>query len=413
MPEDAPRPERTGTRRTAPVALPTDIPPEALRPWHSESPAVLIRALAAADAAAPNLATLARRWLPSMPRRPLASQSIRAITASKSSDPLLLDSAVTCPWVAVDGTAGINALLVDVDHPDVFEYLEGIRACGCPVPDIIGDPWSGRTHAVLWLLKSVATEGPRVSRKAIHATGFAVRLLAASLGGTALPGGSLIKSPWGLVSALQGQRLLRGEMPVVPDAWEAYVEAKTGLMWGTTPGTGPAHILDVISALRGRWEFDCAPESRRGAADDGGMHPYGRNCSLFDWLRKWAYPRLVADDGDLLRHALVLNGRFPVPLAPSEVAATARSVGRFMRHTYIPKHGMRARKKVSGPGCLRGHGEVFGGAAVRRRKENIGGQEGGYRWQGDRRRGGVSAVRGEVSGTEGGRGIPPDCRFRR
>jgi len=63
---------------------------------------------------------------------------------------------------------------------------------------------------------------------------------------------------------------------------------------------------------------------------------YGRNCTLFERLRVWAYrerrqPYLSAEfyHAAVLNHGLVLNQEFNPPLPHSEVRATAKSVARW------------------------------------------------------------------------------------
>lgn len=64
---------------------------------------------------------------------------------------------------------------------------------------------------------------------------------------------------------------------------------------------------------------------------------YGRNCTLFETLRLWAYrerrrgPYLSEEmfGAAVLNHGLSINGNFDPPLPHAEVRATARSVGRW------------------------------------------------------------------------------------
>jgi hypothetical protein len=65
---------------------------------HRDRPHVLASALAAAKQILPDSAWLADEVLPLMPRRPRASQNLRAITRDPSSSPFLLDEAITLPW---------------------------------------------------------------------------------------------------------------------------------------------------------------------------------------------------------------------------------------------------------------------------------------------------------------------------
>jgi len=278
-----------------------------------------------------------------MPRKPRASQSIRAITRNPVSGPLPLDVAIDCPWICPNSATAINALLVDVDHDDILDLLPQLAAVGAPVPDVILDPWSGRAHAVLWLADPVPTHEGALAKPQKTAD-YALRLLAAALCGSPMPQGGLIKSPWGRVSALIGSRLKRGVRPSVPDRWDAYVAAAAAgsdLMWITRPGTGPAELRDVIRTLAPMVEFD-ARSSRpkdnirknRGIPDGR-----GRNCECFDLLRWWAYDHKEDNLEALLHEADRINnsGIFAVQLGAAEIGATARSVARFMRTRYAPR----------------------------------------------------------------------------
>lgn len=63
---------------------------------------------------------------------------------------------------------------------------------------------------------------------------------------------------------------------------------------------------------------------------------YGRNCTLFETLRPWAYrkrrtPYLSAEFfyGDVLSQAMIINAGFNPPLPHSEVRSTAKSVSQW------------------------------------------------------------------------------------
>lgn len=340
-------------------------------PWHAARPHLLANALAEAGRVAPHLMPLAARLLPRMPRRPLASQTIRAITRDRASSPMLLDDAITCPWLAMDAEDARNVLAWDLDHDEALELCEDLARRGSPVPDLMIDPWSGRAHAVLPLRTPVLyREGARVGPQIL--ADLAGRMMAAALRATFLPRRALLKSPWGLVKDLIGTRVLRGPRPAVPVLWDAYQAAATGLMWHTIPGTGAAELRAVIAALADDFGEEAAsPEARRHFRK---RRPepsaLGRNCALFDLVRFWAYDHVERDGGRILDEALRINAGFFNPLPASEVAATARSIARFMVTRYRP----RAVANTDGPN--RGRDADTKGADLRSRRAIAGRRSG-------------------------------------
>ncbi|WP_338666255.1 primase C-terminal domain-containing protein (plasmid) [Pararoseomonas sp. SCSIO 73927] len=310
-------------------------------PWHAARPHLLASALSAADAAAPHLHSLARHLLPWAPRRPSASQDLRSISRSASTAPLLLDSAVTCPWLSWDAEEARNVLAIDIDHADGPDLVADLAAGGLPRPTLTIDPWSGRSHATWRLATPVAMgDGSRVGPRIL--ADLAARLLAAALRGTPLPHRAPTKSPWGRVDALVGLPLRRGTSPAVPAVWEGWQEARTGLLWHTEPGDlRPVELREIVAALADDYgEEAAAPATvRRIRRRRGDPSALGRNCALFDVTRWWAYDRAERDGGAILAHAQAVNAGFADPLPASEVAATARSIARFMSSRYRPRTG--------------------------------------------------------------------------
>lgn len=84
----------------------------------------------------------------------------------------------------------------------------------------------------------------------------------------------------------------------------------------------------------------------------------GRNCTLFDELRRWSYEairrhrtlRNVAHwDAEVFARALALNSRFSAPLETREVTATAQSVARWVwRHDAAVATAFSARQSARG-----------------------------------------------------------------
>lgn len=306
---------------------------------HRERPHVLANAMCAAREAAPHLVELGAFLLPGAPRRPLASQTIRSDVRDRHSDPFLLDVALTLPWCAFDAEQVRNTIAIDVDHDAGLERAAAVAEdYGLPRPTLILDPWSGRSHAVWRLATPVlmtpdARHGPRILAD------LAARLLAAAMCGTALPQRSLLKSPWGRSEHLIGRVLRRCRTPAVPLLWEAHQATDTSLLWHTIPGDlVTVELRKIVAALADDYgEEVAAPTTRKRFQHRGEPSTLGRNCSLFDLLRFWAYDHAETDGRAITDEADRINGTFADPLPRNEVTATARSVGRFMTTRYRPR----------------------------------------------------------------------------
>lgn len=318
---------------------------------------LLANALSAAKEGAPaHLVALADDVLHCLPRRPRASQNLRAITVNQSSDPTLLDDAVSFPWLAWDSLAHRNALLIDIDHADALDRWLDLPADIRPV--LVIDPWTGRAHAVAVLDAPVllrtraemdadrigkASEVKDADRAKLGPqmmADLAGRLLAAALGGTLLPPGSLTKSPWGRTANLTGTRRKIGAAAVFPEQWQAIHEQ--GLMWHTLPGSGPLKLRDLVRALADTWWCETAGaaprfSAKRFAKKRGDPSWESRNRWVFDLTRLWAYDRAEKDGGTILDEAMAHNAKLGNPLPASAVRATARSITRFMNSRYRPR----------------------------------------------------------------------------
>ena len=84
----------------------------------------------------------------------------------------------------------------------------------------------------------------------------------------------------------------------------------------------------------------------------------GRNCTLFEVTRHWAYSQIRKEDvffskeifiDKVIQYATARNGEFPVPLSYSEVKATGKSIGKWtwrnMSQEGFKKWGDSRRKK--------------------------------------------------------------------
>jgi hypothetical protein len=307
------------------------------------------RAFDEANNKAPHLAALARDLLGMMPRRPLASQNVRAITLRPSVNELWLEDAIACPWICPNSRRRINALLIDIDHADGSDLVD-LLPPGCPRPTLVIDPHSGRAHAILPLATPVLTgEGARSAPQ--HLAKRVLLLMAAALRGTPLPQVTMVKSPWGLTSNLIGSRRRRTPTPV----WEAHQEhtereGRNALMWITQQGSGPAELGDIVAALDGDYADEIAeavqPQHRRKhKAEQIDPAEGGRNVALFKMTSRWAYDSCEREESAIQAEATRINAGFPIPLPASEVAATARSICSFMNTRFRPRFGSTGRRR--------------------------------------------------------------------
>jgi Replicase family/Primase C terminal 1 (PriCT-1) len=301
-----------------------------------------------AKAIAPHLVGLAEFLLDeNAPHRPLQSQTIRAVGVKyRVAACVSLRDAITSPWMAWDTKSKRNIIAVDIDHPDGLERAEALAMTyGLPQPTLIVCPWSGRSHAI-WRLAEPVLTGERARRGPHALCDRAGGLLAAALGGTLLPQQSLLKSPWGQTKDLIGQRLRRTQTPAVPTLWEAYSAANTGLMWHVIPGDFRLLELRAVTGTKNDPSLlaedygEVAPPSRQHAYGNAYAMPQafssGRNCSLFDEVRLWAYRHNERDPDAILAEAERVNASFCAPLAGCEVRSTANSIARYMATTYQP-----------------------------------------------------------------------------
>ena len=291
---------------------------------------------------APHLFQLTNFLVPLLPRMPNSSPNIRSFTRVRYSDPTQLAVAIHQPWMALDAEAMRNVLCVDIDHPDGIEgTAEVARQYRLPRPTVIADPWSGRSHAVWVLTTPVCTsasgrQGPQILAD------LACRLLAAAIRGTAMPPHALIKSPWGLTERLQGRLMHRAPTPVALTVWEAHEAGGQGLLWHTVPGDlRTVELRDVVAALADDFGEQVAGQKtqNRFRRRRGEPSCLGRNCTLFDLVRWWAYDHQETDASAIQAEADRVNQTFCDPLPGSEVAATAKSIASFMASRYRPRTG--------------------------------------------------------------------------
>ncbi len=202
-------------------------------------------------------------------------------------------------------TALLSMLIVDVDHPDAL-----IRAIQRPrthaMPNWIAESVSGRGH-VGWLLKTpvVRTDSARI--KPMRFAAKVEEGLRRSLDGDIGYAGLLTKNP-------------------VHDHWYT--------TWGTDHLYELKELADSLGELLPR-------DLPRKAIDSSGL---GRNVTLFNELRLWAYnrrrhydDRAEWEEATLAWALFTINPKFPIPLMDSEVGHTAKSVARWVWRNFSPE----------------------------------------------------------------------------
>jgi hypothetical protein len=113
------------------------------------------------------------------------------------------------------------------------------------------------------------------------------------------------------------------------------------------------HALYDLDELADYLDLKRYQDRRRRLPDVG----HGRNCTLFERLRRWAYrerrqPYLSEEMflEAVRNHALVLNQDFSPPLPHSEVRATAKSVARWTWRNMSPDSFIERQRRLSRKG---------------------------------------------------------------
>ncbi|MER5748059.1 replication initiation protein [Streptomyces sp. NPDC002225] len=211
--------------------------------------------------------------------------------------------AMTRRYVEANPSAISNLLVVDVDHSDAV--LRAVSSVGShPLPNaVVENPVNGHAHAV-WALAEAVTRTEDARRKPLAYAAAVTEGLRRALDGDAAYSGLMTKNPlhtdwsteWlhGGLHTLGGlEEALSGHMP--PARWR---ETK----WFRTNITG-----------------------------------LGRNCSIFETARTWAYREVRHHFGspDTLHTAIhaevqTRNAEFAEPLPAVEARAIANSIHRWI-----------------------------------------------------------------------------------
>jgi len=236
------------------------------------------------------------------PRRPLATDDL-ALGCWRTSR----DRALTRRYLEHSPKALQAMLVIDVDHPDALERAIGLPRHH-PMPSWIAEGVNGRGH-VGWVLREPVVRTDAGHRRPLIFAAKVEEGLRRALDGDVGYAGLLTKNP------------------LHPDWY---------------PHWGRAEPYDLGELAQGLG--DLVPTKLPRRTESTGL---GRNVTLFDDLRKWAYAarrrHTVKAEWDVavLEKAAEHNAAIPVPLPPTEVRATAQSVGTWVWRRSFDEAGFR------------------------------------------------------------------------
>lgn len=326
-------------------------------PQHRDRPHLLASALGIAGGAAPQLGQLARLVLPRMPRRLLASSSLR--TPDARSGMQWLDDAVRAQHIAVKTRTHQHAIVVDCDHADWPELLDAMAGHGLPRPTwIAADPWKATAHLAWWLHDPVCTteHGREAPRRLLD---IVAKLLTQALRGDPAYSGSMTKNPWA-----PGPAPTRAGEPAIPALWAAHREMecqpadppRPPLRYATIPAPALHDLGELRRALL-RWQeaAEVPTPGRRRPVVPAQEGERGRR--LFDASRHQIYAAwpLTADQvqGIVAEQVAALGS----PISDRQRAGMAARMHRWMVRNYRADAG---RRRADGSPMQRGRDRLEG-----------------------------------------------------
>lgn len=211
--------------------------------------------------------------------------------------------AMTRRYVEANPSALSNLLVVDVDHSDAV--LRAVSSVGShPLPNaVVENPVNGHAHAV-WALEEAVTRTEYARRKPLAYAAAVTEGLRRALDGDAAYSGLMTKNP-------------------------------LHMDWSTEWLHGGLHTLGGLEeALDGHMPPARWRETKRFRTNIRGL---GRNCSIFETARTWAYREVRHHFGspDTLHTAIhagvhARNAEFAEPLPGVEARAIANSIHRWI-----------------------------------------------------------------------------------
>ncbi|MFD5110268.1 replication initiation protein [Streptomyces cinereoruber] len=211
--------------------------------------------------------------------------------------------AMTRRYVEANPSAISNLLVVDVDHSDAV--LRAVSSVGShPLPNaVVENPENGHAHAV-WALAEAVTRTEYARRKPLAYAAAVTEGLRRALDGDAAYSGLMTKNP------------LHTD-------------------WSTEWLHGGLHTLGGLEeALSGHMPPARWRETKRFRTNITGL---GRNCSIFETARTWAYREVRHHFGspDTLHTAIhaevhTRNAEFAEPLPAVEARSIANNIHRWI-----------------------------------------------------------------------------------
>ena len=207
------------------------------------------------------------------------------------------DKALSRRYVELNPKALTNMLCVDIDGPDAL-----LRAGWCTSyrPNwVVENPVNGHAHAI-WLLASPIPRTQYAHRKPVAYAHAITEGLRIAVDGDKGYSGLITKNP-------------------LHASWEAYQFH-----------TRPYGLDELKSALE---TDECMPEPSWRKTKRRNVTGLGRNCSIFDSARLWAYREVRNHFGKpesleraVMAHVAELNDEFPEPLPAKEAEQIAQSI---------------------------------------------------------------------------------------
>lgn len=243
-----------------------------------------------------------------LPHRPYATNRLE-----RGQYRMSRDDALTMRYVEHSPHALLGSIVIDCDHPDAaLRAFE--KPSDHPAPNWVAQSLSGRAHIGWWLAAPVC----RTDSARLQPLRFAQRIeagLRTSVGGDFSYGGQLTKNP------------------IHPD-------------WETLYGPAKPYELRDLATIHTPRQMPRRPDRAAGL---------GRNVTMFDTARKWAYPQWwhhragSGRDWDqlVLQHCHAVNSEFSDPLPFTEVRGTAQSISRWIWRNFT-EESYRQRKGVIG-----------------------------------------------------------------
>ncbi|WP_072691686.1 replication initiation protein [Rhodococcus marinonascens] len=244
-----------------------------------------------------------------LPHRPYATNAL-----ARGQYRMSRDDALTMRYIEHSPHALLGSIVIDCDHPDAaMRAFE--QPSDHPAPNWVAQSPSGRAHLGWWL-------GPHHICRTDSALLAPLRLahriergLCISVGGDFAYGGQLTKNP------------------IHPD-------------WETIYGPADPYTLRELITVHTPRQISRRPDRVAGL---------GRNVTMFDTARTWAYPQWWHHRNGtvdqwlqlVLQRCHAINTQFADPLPFVEVQATAHSIGKWIWRNFDEEE-FRARQSARG-----------------------------------------------------------------